>query len=75
MKIRIMCSRCKSDSLLVAKPILNLEEAGEVIRNISEVVERHRTHTNDLDFYLFDAVEDDTTQRFIFDSVRKKIDG
>lgn len=70
-----MCSKCKTNSLLLTQEILNLEQASELIKDLTDVIERHREHTDDLDFYVFDAVEDNSTQRYIFDTLRRKIDG
>lgn len=48
MKIRIHCNRCKSESELTAKEIMNLSEAKQVVTGIEEVLERHRGHPDSI---------------------------
>lgn len=77
MKIRIHCNRCKSDSQLTAKEIMNLEEAKETIKGIEVVLERHRSHP---DAIQVTVVEKETTivdakliKYYIYDTLKDRI--
>ena len=73
MQIRIHCRKCKDESLLKTQKILTLEQAKETIHNITEVIKRHESHPNHLDFYVFDDADETDMKHYIYNALNNRI--
>lgn len=73
MKIKIHCRQCKAESLLKTEKILNLQQAKEIIAHITDIIKRHESHPNHLDFYVFDDVGEKEIKHYIYDALKNRI--
>ena len=76
MKIRIHCKRCKSESELTGKEVMNLEEAKGVVESIEEVLERHRGHPDSISVTVVEkestVVSAKQIKYYIYDTLRDR---
>jgi hypothetical protein len=73
MKIKIHCESCKDETVLLAEKILTLVQAKEVVKSLVEVIDRHKRHPNDLDFWVYENDDDLNVKRYVYSTLYDKI--
>ena len=73
MKIKIRCESCKDETVLLAEKILSLSQAKGVIKSLVEVIDRHKRHPNDLDFWVYENDDDLEVKRYVYSTLYDKI--